>query len=72
MQNEVGADEGTASNTLSNLSAFLTLQKAEEKGFVASQYGLSEEQAGQIAVIFSKYDLNDDMRLEKSELNNLL
>ncbi|KAK9866246.1 hypothetical protein WJX84_002186 [Apatococcus fuscideae] len=65
------SSDGTAENTLSNLSAFLTLQKAEEKGFKASDYGLDDAQAGQIAVIFAKYDLNDDMRLEKSELNSL-
>ena len=34
--------EAAAGDTLKNLSAFLTLSRAEEKGFQASKYGLSE------------------------------
>lgn len=51
---------------------FLTLQKAEAKGFSAEKYGLTADQAADLAVTFTKYDLNDDMVLEASEIRKLL
>ncbi|KAF6261256.1 hypothetical protein COO60DRAFT_1503069 [Scenedesmus sp. NREL 46B-D3] len=62
---------GTGSS-LSNLSAYLTLQRAEEMyGFEPAKYGLSEAQAADIAGVFSRYDTNEDGRLEQSELRRL-
>ena len=43
-------------DTLRNLTAFLTLSKAEEKGFDPAKFGLSQEEAGSIATVFSRYD----------------
>ena len=48
---------GTGS-TLVNLSAYLTLDRAREKfGFDPANYNLSDNEAGQIATIFSRFDL---------------
>ncbi|KXZ48789.1 hypothetical protein GPECTOR_25g373 [Gonium pectorale] len=59
-------------STLQNLSAYLTLANAKERlGFEPSSYGLSEAEAGEIAYVFSTYDLNDDYRLELSEVKRL-
>ena len=47
---------GTGS-TLVNLSAYLTLDRAREKfGFDPANYNLSDNEAGQIATIFSRFD----------------
>eukprot|EP00878_Enallax_costatus_P044025 GHUV01052171.1.p1 GENE.GHUV01052171.1~~GHUV01052171.1.p1 ORF type:complete len:243 (+),score=82.51 GHUV01052171.1:2-730(+) len=60
------------SSSLSNLSAYLTLQRAEELyGFEPAKYGLSEAQAADIAGVFSRYDTNEDGRLEQAELRQL-
>lgn len=59
-------------NSLANLSAYLTLQRAEEVyGFEPEKYGLSEAQAADIAGVFSRFDTNEDGRLEQSELRQL-
>lgn len=59
-------------STLQNLSAYLTLSHARATyGFDPEQYGLSEREAGDVAYVFSIYDLNDDYRLELSELRKL-
>jgi Ca2+-binding EF-hand superfamily protein len=63
--------EGDTSDTLRNLQAFLTLQKAEERGFKPESFGLSPDEAAVIASIFSKYDLNDDMVLQRDEVARL-
>jgi hypothetical protein len=66
------AAEGGEPTTLEDLSAYLILQRAEESlGFDASQYGLTDGQAGDIAITFARYDANDDFRLELSELRKL-
>ena len=45
-------------STLVNLSAYLTLDRAREKfGFDPANYNLSDNEAGQIATIFSRFDL---------------
>lgn len=44
---------------LADLGAYLTLDKAERQfGFESSSFGLTEAEAANIAVIFSKYDLS--------------
>ncbi|GLC46155.1 hypothetical protein PLESTB_001195900 [Pleodorina starrii] len=59
-------------STLQNLSAYLTLAHAKERlGFEPARYGLSEAEAGEIAYVFSTYDVNDDYRLELSEVKRL-
>ena len=64
--------EKAEASTLRNLSALLTLSKARDTyGFKPEKYGLSDKDAAEIAAIFSKYDLNDDMRLEELELRRL-
>lgn len=58
--------------TLQNLSAYLTLVRAKDLyGFDPAQYGMSEQEAGNIALVFSKYDSNENGRLELSELKAL-
>ncbi len=71
LQKQVQA-EASAADTLNNLTVYLTLQKAEKMGFKADKYGLSGDQAAEYAVVFSKYDTNDDMVLEASEIGTLL
>lgn len=64
--------EKAEASTLRNLSAYLTLSKARDTyGFQPEKYGLSDKDAAEIASIFSKYDVNDDMRLEELELRRL-
>lgn len=70
-QKRVQAETDSA-DTLNNLTVYLTLQKAERMGFRADKYGLSGDQAAEYAVVFSKYDTNDDMVLEASEIGTLL
>lgn len=65
-------DITAGASSLANLSAYLTLQRAEEMyGFQPDKYGLSEAQAADIAGVFSRYDTNEDGRLEQSELRQL-
>ena len=71
-QNKQGGGGDDEFDTLKNLTAFLTLSKAEEKGFNPSDFNLSDQEAGSIATVFSRYDTNDDMMLEQSEVNRLL
>ncbi len=59
-------------NSLQNLSVYLTLQKAEEAGFKAEDYGITGEEAAKIAAVFAKYDENDDFVLSTYELKQLL
>ena len=66
------AKDAQPADTLKNLTVFLTLQKAEQKGFTPEKYGLTPDQAADLASIFAKYDLNDDMVLEPSEVRRLL
>jgi hypothetical protein len=69
-----GPKEGSLSrgSSLANLSAYLALQRAEEVyGFEPERYGLTEAEAADIAGVFSRFDVNDDGRLEQSELRTL-
>ena len=51
----------------------MTLSYAENNfGFEPSKYGLTEEEAKDIAVVFSRYDQNEDGVLQTSELGNLV
>jgi len=57
---------------LSDLGAFLTLQRAESSyGFNATDFGITDEEAASIAVIFGKYDINDDGVLSEDEFRRL-
>jgi hypothetical protein len=67
-----GSGGAAPRDTLQNLQVFLTLQKAEAKGFSPEKYSLTSDQAADLAVIFTKYDVNDDMVLEPSEVRKLL
>lgn len=70
---ELGSDGSLkGSSSLANLSALLTLQRAEEVyGFQPDKYGLTEAEAADIAGVFSRFDTNEDGQLEASELRNL-
>jgi hypothetical protein len=59
---ESGAKAGEAGNgTLSSLSTYLLLQKAEEQyGWTPDKEGISNEEAGTIARLFAQYDTNSD------------
>ncbi len=60
------------SDSLRNLSAYLTLANARDKlGFDPANYGLTEQEAGNIAYAFSVYDTNDNGKLDLSELSTL-
>lgn len=64
--------EASGRNTLQNLSAYLILSKAKaDYGFDPAQYGLSDKEASDVAYVFADYDINDDNRLELSELGSL-
>mmetsp|Transcript_18330 Transcript_18330/g.46407 ORF Transcript_18330/g.46407 Transcript_18330/m.46407 type:complete len:272 (-) Transcript_18330:297-1112(-) len=65
---ETGHD---SKSTLDSLGSYLTLSRAERDGFNPSKFGLSEAEAADIAVKFSKFDLNDDGVLELSEMEKL-
>ncbi|KAL4522242.1 hypothetical protein Ndes2437B_g07978 [Nannochloris sp. 'desiccata'] len=57
---------------LSDLGAFLTLQRAQSTyGFNATEFGITDEEAAAIAVIFGKFDLNDDGVLSEDEFRKL-
>lgn len=57
-------------STLINLSAYLTVQHAEEKeGFRPSDYGLTEREATDIAAVYSQYDTNENFVLDLQELS---
>lgn len=57
---------------LSDLGAYLTLAKAESmQDFDAAEFGLSEKEAGDIAAIFSRFDLNDDGVISRDEFKRL-
>jgi hypothetical protein len=70
---ELGSDGSLkGASSLANLSALLTLQRAEEVyGFVPEQYGLTEAEAADIAGVFVRFDMNEDGQLEASELRRL-
>jgi hypothetical protein len=58
--------------TLSNLSTYLLLQKAEEQyNWDYEKEGLSVDEAGTIARLFSRFDTNSDDRLDLSEIQAL-
>eukprot|EP00210_Caulerpa_lentillifera_P003827 g3655.t1 len=66
---EKGAGEITS---LENLSAYLTLSHAEKNyGFKPEKYNLTESEAAKVAVVFSRYDQNDDGVLQITEIGNL-
>ncbi|MEW5307791.1 MAG: hypothetical protein WDW36_010167 [Sanguina aurantia] len=59
-------------STLQNLSSYLTLSRAKDKyNFDPAMLGMGDKEAGDMAFEFSKFDTNDDERLELAELGNL-
>lgn len=73
LQNEDQSGSSTKSiDMLSDLGAYLTLAKAESvQDFDASEFGLTEKEAGDIASIFARFDLNDDGVINKDEFKKL-
>ena len=69
---QVSAGGGDAPSTLQNLSALLTLSRAEERGFDAGALGLTGGDAAALAAAFAKYDANDDMVLQPTELSAMI
>jgi hypothetical protein len=69
---QVSAGGGDAPSTLQNLSALLTLSRAEERGFDAGALGLTRGDAAALAAAFAKYDANDDMVLQPTELSAMI
>lgn len=60
-------------DTLTNLSAYLTLYRAEAQGgFDPSSVGMSEKEAANIALAFGQYDLDDNGRLDSTEFVKML
>ncbi len=70
MPQEEGAKGGSGGGpTLSNLSTYLLLQKAEEQySWNYEKEGLSVDEAGTIARLFSRYDTNSDDRCADAPL----
>lgn len=70
--NSTVAAADTSIDMLTDLGAFLTLQRAQSTyGFDASQFGITDEEAATIAVIFGKFDVNDDGVLSEDEFKKL-
>ena len=71
MQEEMDEAEFTE-GTLGQLSAYFVLSQAEKNGFEWSDVeGLTEQSATKAAGVFSKYDANDDYKLEMNEFKKL-
>ena len=59
-------------DTLSNLSAFMIIDEAQEKfGFRASDYGMTPEEGARVAKWFARFDENANQRIEPRELMRL-
>eukprot|EP00200_Dunaliella_tertiolecta_P003572 CAMPEP_0202346052 /NCGR_PEP_ID=MMETSP1126-20121109/5011_1 /ASSEMBLY_ACC=CAM_ASM_000457 /TAXON_ID=3047 /ORGANISM="Dunaliella tertiolecta, Strain CCMP1320" /LENGTH=339 /DNA_ID=CAMNT_0048937411 /DNA_START=139 /DNA_END=1155 /DNA_ORIENTATION=- len=59
-------------NSLRNLGAYLTLTQArDDLGFKPEDYGLNFREASNIAYAFAVYDVNQNFKLETSELGAL-
>lgn len=72
MQEEEEMSSTRSVDMLSDLGAYLTLAKAESmQNFDASEFGLTEKEAGDIASIFSRFDLNDDGVINRDEFKKL-
>jgi hypothetical protein len=69
-----GKGQATKSmDTLTNLSAYLTLYRAESQGgFDPASVGMSESEAANIALVFGQYDLDDNGRIDRSEFVKML
>jgi hypothetical protein len=60
------------SDMLSDLGAFLTLSRAQQSyGFDATEFGLTDEEAATIAIIFGRFDVDDDGVLSEDEFRKL-
>jgi hypothetical protein len=69
-----GADSPAAipRSTLVSLAAYLTVKDAQDRGFVAADFGLSEKEATDIAAVFALYDSNENFVLEREELGRMV
>ena len=66
------AGSSSSGDMLADLGAFLTLNRAQTAfGFNAEKFGLTDAQAAEIAVVFGRYDLNDDGVLSLDEFKKL-
>jgi hypothetical protein len=66
------SSSSSASDTLRDLTAFLTLQRAEQKeNFDPSALGITEKQAMDYALVFGEVDENEDGALSSEELRRL-
>ena len=54
LQAQAGSAGQGRQSSLKSLSAFLTLSKAQERGFDAAKFGLSSDEAASIATVFSR------------------
>ncbi len=70
-QEQLGDGKVDTADLFRDLSAYLTLEKAEKAGFDASVYGLTDQQAADIAVVFNQYDTNQDGKLDVPEMQRL-
>lgn len=71
-QAQLGEGKVDTADLFRDLSAYLTLERAEkEGGFQASSYGLSDRQAADVAVVFNQYDTNQDGKLDMAEMQRL-
>lgn len=60
-------------DSLETLASYLVLAKAEtEQGFNVADVGVDDATAGKLAMMFAKYDANDDMVLSSGELYMLM
>lgn len=67
-----GRGGGEATDMLADLGAYLTLERAQRAyGFDAKEFGVSDTEAANIALLFSKYDANEDGVLSEDEFRKL-
>eukprot|EP00892_Ulva_mutabilis_P011984 jgi/Ulvmu1/9158/UM005_0256.1 len=57
--------------TMERLGVYFVLNRAREQGFEPEKFGMSETEAVTIARMFTKYDTNDDGRIDQRELEQL-
>lgn len=71
-QAQLGDGKVDTADLFRDLSAYLTLERAEKQsGFQAAAYGLTDQQAADVAVVFNQYDTNQDGKLDVPEMQRL-
>ncbi|KAL4428570.1 hypothetical protein ABPG77_008882 [Micractinium sp. CCAP 211/92] len=72
LREKQGDAAGTSPGMLKDLAVYLTLEKAERLyGFDPAKYGITEEQAANIATVFTTYDADDNGVLSLDEFQRL-